>query len=126
VSKSSGFYPCPAVDTAGSNVVSQAGGVLLTETIRTVRLDKQLSAALAAPERGARPKFAVRHAGFAPCRVRQRGSADPGQVVVDGVGGRSQVGAGLAHQVAGHPCDYALMSAIVRSAAATNAEPDRT
>jgi hypothetical protein len=44
---------------------------------------------------------------------------------VDGAGGR-QVGAGLAHQVAGHPCDYALMSAIVRSAAATNAEPDRT
>jgi hypothetical protein len=36
VSKRSGFYPCPAVDTAGSNVVSQAGGLLLTETIRAV------------------------------------------------------------------------------------------
>jgi hypothetical protein len=46
VSKRSGFYPCPAVDTAGSNVVSQAGGVLLTETIRPVGLDKQLSTAL--------------------------------------------------------------------------------
>jgi hypothetical protein len=47
VSKRSGFYPCPAVDTAGSKIVSQAGGLLLTETIRTVGLDKQLSAALA-------------------------------------------------------------------------------
>jgi hypothetical protein len=35
------------VDTAGSKIVSQAGGLLLTETIRTVGLDKQLSAALA-------------------------------------------------------------------------------
>jgi hypothetical protein len=35
------------VDTAGSNVVSQAGGVLLTETIRAVGLDKKLSGALA-------------------------------------------------------------------------------
>ena len=47
MSKRSGFYPCPAVDAAGSNVVSQAGGLLLTETIRTVGLDKELSAALA-------------------------------------------------------------------------------
>jgi hypothetical protein len=44
VSKRSGFYPCPGVDTAGSNVVSHAGGLLLTETIRTVGLDKQLQA----------------------------------------------------------------------------------
>jgi hypothetical protein len=35
ISKRSGFYSRPAVDTAGSNVVSQAGGLLLTETIRT-------------------------------------------------------------------------------------------
>jgi DDE family transposase len=46
VSKRSGFYPCPAVDTAGSNVVSQAGGLLLTETIRAVGLDQALSAAM--------------------------------------------------------------------------------
>jgi hypothetical protein len=47
VSKRRGFYPCPAVDTAGSMVVSQAGGVLLTETARVVGLDGALSAALA-------------------------------------------------------------------------------
>jgi hypothetical protein len=47
VSKRSGFYPCPVVDTAGSMVVSQAGGVLLTETVRTVGLDRALSATLA-------------------------------------------------------------------------------
>jgi hypothetical protein len=35
------------VDTAGSNVVSQAGGLLLTETVRAVGLDQALSAALA-------------------------------------------------------------------------------
>ena len=46
MSKRSGFYPCPGVDTAGSNVVSQAGG-LLTETTRAVGLDRALSAALA-------------------------------------------------------------------------------
>jgi hypothetical protein len=47
VSKRSGFYPCPALDTAGSMVVSQAGGVLLTETARAVGLDGALSVALA-------------------------------------------------------------------------------
>jgi hypothetical protein len=47
VSKRSGFYPCPAVDTAGSQVVSQAGGMLLTETVRAVGLDRALSAELA-------------------------------------------------------------------------------
>jgi hypothetical protein len=34
------------VDAAGSAVVSQAGGLLLTETIRTVGLDRALSLAL--------------------------------------------------------------------------------
>jgi hypothetical protein len=34
VRKRSGCYPYPAVDTAGSNVVSQAGGLLLIEIIR--------------------------------------------------------------------------------------------
>jgi hypothetical protein len=47
VMKATGFYPCPAVDTAGSRVVSQAGGVLLTETVRAVGLDRALSAELA-------------------------------------------------------------------------------
>jgi hypothetical protein len=47
VNKRSVFYPRPGVDTAGSKIVSQAGGMLLTETVRTVGLDAQLSAALA-------------------------------------------------------------------------------
>src|SRR5918994_587481 len=46
VSKRNGFYPRPDVDVAGSVVVSQAGGLLLTETIRTVGLDRALSQAL--------------------------------------------------------------------------------
>ena len=46
MSKRSGFYPCPVVDTAASNVVSQAGAVLLTETIRTVGLEHALAQAL--------------------------------------------------------------------------------
>jgi hypothetical protein len=64
VKKATGLYPCPAVDTAGSKVVSQAGGLLLTETLRAVGLDRALSEALA-PWR--RP-FAVH---------------DPGKVLVD-------------------------------------------
>ncbi len=47
MSKRSGFYPRPVVDRAGTKVVSQAGGVLLTETVRAVGLDSALSAALA-------------------------------------------------------------------------------
>lgn len=46
MSKRSAFYPCPAADTAGQKVVSQAGGLLLTETVRAVGLDRALSAAL--------------------------------------------------------------------------------
>ncbi|GAA5141659.1 IS1380 family transposase [Pseudonocardia adelaidensis] len=46
MSKRSGFYPCPAADAAGQQVVSQAGGLLLTETVRVVGLDRALSAAL--------------------------------------------------------------------------------
>ena len=37
MSKRSGYYPCPAADTAGQKVVSQAGGLLLTETVRVAR-----------------------------------------------------------------------------------------
>jgi hypothetical protein len=47
VSKRSGFYPCPVADLAGSKVVSQAGGLLLTETIRAVGLDRALAVTLA-------------------------------------------------------------------------------
>jgi hypothetical protein len=36
VKQRSGFYPRPDVDAAGSRVVSQAGAVALTETIRAV------------------------------------------------------------------------------------------
>ena len=44
--KSTGLYPRVWVDTAGSRWVSHAGGVVLTETIRTLGLDRSLSAAL--------------------------------------------------------------------------------
>ena len=47
MSKRSGFYLCPAADAAGAQVVSQAGGLLLTETVHAVGLDRALSAALA-------------------------------------------------------------------------------
>jgi hypothetical protein len=46
VSKRSGFYPRPDVDGAGTQVVSHAGAVLLTDTIRAVGLDAALSSAL--------------------------------------------------------------------------------
>ena len=44
--KSTGLYPRVQVDTAGSRLVSHAGAVVLTETIRTLGLDRSLSAAL--------------------------------------------------------------------------------
>lgn len=47
MSKATGFYPCPDVDTTGAAVVSQAGGALLTATIGAVGLDRALSQALA-------------------------------------------------------------------------------
>jgi hypothetical protein len=61
VSKRSAFYPCPAADTAGSKVVSQAGGLLLTETVRAVGLDRSLAAALA--------PWRHRHAVHDPAKV---------------------------------------------------------
>ena len=45
--ESTGFYPRVRVDTAGTGVVSHAGSVLLIETIRTLGLDRALSASLA-------------------------------------------------------------------------------
>ncbi len=39
VRKRSGLYPAVEVDAAGSGVVSQAGGVLLLETVRASGLD---------------------------------------------------------------------------------------
>ncbi len=62
--KSSGRYPCLAVDGTGRKVVSGAGGVLLTRTAMTVELDAALSTALA-PWR----KPFARH--------------DPGKIVLD-------------------------------------------
>jgi hypothetical protein len=47
VSNGSGMYPRVCPDAAGSGVVSQAGGVVLVETVRTSGLDRALSAALA-------------------------------------------------------------------------------
>ena len=46
MSERSGFYPRVHVDKAGSQVVSQAGGVLLVEAIRVSGLDRLLSAGL--------------------------------------------------------------------------------
>ena len=47
VSERSGFYPRPKVDTAGVGVLSQAGGLLLTETIRVSGLGTGAADALA-------------------------------------------------------------------------------
>ena len=46
VSERSGFYPGPKVDTAGAGVLSQAGGLLLTETVRVSGLGSGLGTAL--------------------------------------------------------------------------------
>lgn len=53
--KAIGFYPCPDIDTAGTQVISHAGTLLLIETIAQVGLDRALSQAL---ERW-RPRLAV-------------------------------------------------------------------
>jgi hypothetical protein len=45
--QTTGFYPRVRVDGAGRGVVSQAGGSLLTATVRATGLDRMLSAALA-------------------------------------------------------------------------------
>jgi hypothetical protein len=47
VKKTTGFYPRPSVDTRGRAAVGQAGGVLLTSTVKAAGLDAGLSAALA-------------------------------------------------------------------------------
>ena len=46
MSKSNGFYPRVRVAASESGAVSQAGSVVLTETVRTVGLDRELSSAL--------------------------------------------------------------------------------
>jgi len=46
VKKVIGFYPCPDIDTTATTVVSNAGTLLLAETIGKVGLDRALSAAL--------------------------------------------------------------------------------
>ena len=45
--KTTGFYPRPKVDTSGRAAAGQAGGVLLTATVRVAGLDAGLSSALA-------------------------------------------------------------------------------
>ena len=45
--KTTGFYPRLAVDAKGGSAVGQAGGVLLTSTVKAAGLDAALSAALA-------------------------------------------------------------------------------
>jgi hypothetical protein len=45
--KTTGSYPRPRVDTSGRAAGGQAGGVLLTSTVRAARLDVGLSSALA-------------------------------------------------------------------------------
>ena len=44
--KTTGFYPRPSVDTRGRAAIGQAGGVLLTSTVKAAGLDAGLSAAL--------------------------------------------------------------------------------
>ena len=44
--QTAGFYPRPRVDTAKVSAVGQAGGVLLTQTVRAAGLDVALSDAL--------------------------------------------------------------------------------
>ncbi|HKT56500.1 MAG TPA: IS1380 family transposase [Microbacterium sp.] len=44
--KTTGVYPCVRVDTADVPAIGQAGGVLLTETVRAAGLDRALSAVL--------------------------------------------------------------------------------
>jgi len=46
VKQATGFYPRPKVDTAKVGAVGQAGGVLLTQTVRAAGLDVALSDAL--------------------------------------------------------------------------------
>lgn len=45
--KTTGFYPRLVVDADGGSAVSQAGGVLLTSTVRAAGLDLALREALA-------------------------------------------------------------------------------
>ena len=57
--KATGFYPCPDVDGAGTQVVSQAGALLLTGTIAAVGLGRALSTALSTALQAWRPRLAV-------------------------------------------------------------------
>jgi len=47
--KTTGFYPRLAVDAKGGSAVGQAGGVLLTTTVRAAGPGAGLSAVLAPP-----------------------------------------------------------------------------
>ncbi|WP_028281287.1 hypothetical protein [Arthrobacter sp. H5] len=48
MSQSTGFYPSVRVDSAGDGVVSQAGGLILAETVRVSGIGAGLSAGLEA------------------------------------------------------------------------------
>lgn len=58
-----GFYPYAVVDATGTGVVSHAGGLLLTETIRAAGMDRLLAEAL---EQWHKP-LAVHHPGKIVC-----------------------------------------------------------
>ena len=60
--QTTGFYPRLKVDTTASGAVSQAGGVLLTETIAATGLGRELSAGLPEhrTEEGSGPQRAER------------------------------------------------------------------
>ncbi|WP_329538502.1 IS1380 family transposase (plasmid) [Streptomyces sp. NBC_01450] len=64
MSKRIGLYPCVRVEGGGRGVVSQAGAVLLVETVRKVGLDTAISAAMA------------------PWR-KSRAVHDPGKILLD-------------------------------------------
>jgi hypothetical protein len=62
-----GLYPRVQVDTNGTGVVSQAGGVLLVETARAGGVDRALSTASASPDATNRSTVAA-ITGFANSR----------------------------------------------------------
>lgn len=55
MSNRNGFYPRMNSDVRRVGAVGNAGGVLLTETVRRVGLDDALATVLAQAARGARP-----------------------------------------------------------------------
>jgi hypothetical protein len=76
VKKTIGLYPRVRIDAAGSGVVSQAGGLLLTEAVRASGLDVELSRALARwrkPLARHDPAKAATHSNSYPATARGPG-----------------------------------------------------